>query len=63
MKRSVKNVNQRLKRLIETGHCQAEIAEEYHKDLLNLAKKVADTRTAKKKASISKHCLTKKGLE
>ena len=33
----MKNVNQRLKRLTETDLCQAEVAEEYRKELLQLA--------------------------
>ena len=44
----MKNVNQRLKRLTETDLCQAEVAEEYRKELLKLAENVADAKTAKK---------------
>ena len=44
----MKNVNQRLKRLTETDQCQAEVADEYRKELLQLADDVADAKTAKK---------------
>jgi len=44
----MKNVNQRLKRLTETDQCKAEVADEYRKELLQLADDVADAKTAKK---------------
>ena len=46
----MKNVNQRLKRLTETDLCKAEVADEYRKELLQLADDVADPKTAKKKS-------------
>jgi ArsR family transcriptional regulator len=42
------DINQRLKRLTKTEQCKAEIADEYRKELLQLADSVADAPTAKK---------------
>ena len=50
----MKNVNQRLKRLTETDLCQAEVPEEYRKQLLQLAEEVADNKTAKKQSKFFK---------
>jgi ArsR family transcriptional regulator len=50
----MKNVNQRLKRLTETDMCQAEVAEEYRKELLQLADTAADAKTAKKNSKFFK---------
>ena len=50
----MKNVNQRLKRLTETDLCKAEVAEEYRKELLQLAKEAAKAETAKKKSRFFK---------
>ncbi|MCJ7613159.1 metalloregulator ArsR/SmtB family transcription factor [Candidatus Bathyarchaeota archaeon] len=50
----MKNVNQRLKRLTETDLCQAEVADEYRKELLQLAKDAADAKTAKKNSKLFK---------
>ena len=44
----MKNVDQRLKRLTKTDMCQAEVAEEYRKELLKLAQTTANPETAKK---------------
>lgn len=48
------NINQRLKRLTETELCKAEVAEEYRKELLQIADQVADTKTAKKNSKFFK---------
>ncbi|MCW4016600.1 MAG: metalloregulator ArsR/SmtB family transcription factor [Candidatus Bathyarchaeota archaeon] len=58
----MKNLNQRLKRLTETELCQAEVAEEYRKELLQLADNVADTKTAKKKSKFFKALSDEKRL-
>ena len=50
----MKNVDQRLKRLTETDRCQAEVADEYRKELLQLAEDVADAKTAKKNSKFFK---------
>jgi DNA-binding transcriptional ArsR family regulator len=50
----MKNVNQRLKRLTETDLCQAEVPEEYRKQLLQLAEEAADPKTAKKQSKFFK---------
>jgi len=50
----MKNVDQRLKRLTETDLCQAEVADEYRKELLQLAEDVADAKTAKKNSKLFK---------
>ncbi len=44
----MKKVDQRLKRLTETDLCQAEVVDEYRKELLQLANDVAGVETAKK---------------
>ena len=58
----MKNVNQRLKRLTETDLCQAEVADEYRKELLQLADDVADAETAKKKSRFFKALSDEKRL-
>ena len=58
----MKNVNQRLKRLTETDLCQAEVAEEYRKELLQLADDTADAETAKKKSRFFKALSDEKRL-
>ena len=58
----MKNVNQRLKRLTETEMCQAEVAEEYRKELLQLAEDVAEAETAKKKSRFFKALSDEKRL-
>jgi len=50
----MKNVNQRLKRLTETDLCKAEVADDYRKELLQLAEDVADTKTAKTNSKLFK---------
>ena len=50
----MKNVNQRLKRLTETELCQAEVADEYRKELLQLADNVADSEAAKRNSKFFK---------
>jgi DNA-binding transcriptional ArsR family regulator len=50
----MKNINQRLKRLIETDMCQAEVPEEYRKQLLQLSDEVADIKTAKRNSKFFK---------
>jgi len=54
----MKNVNQRLKRLTETDLCQAKVAEEYRKELLQ----AADAETAKKKSRFFKALSDEKRL-
>ena len=44
----MKKVDQRLKRLTKTDMCQAEVAEQYQKELLKLAQTTANPETAKK---------------
>ena len=58
----MKNVNQRLKRLTETDLCQAEVADEYRKELLKLADNVADAETAKKNSRFFKALSDEKRL-
>jgi len=58
----MKNVNQRLKRLTETDLCQAEVPEEYRKELLQLADTAADAKTAKKKSRFFKALSDEKRL-
>jgi DNA-binding transcriptional ArsR family regulator len=58
----MKNVKQRLKRLTETKMCQAEVAEEYRKELLQLADTVADAQTAKKNSKFFKALSDEKRL-
>ena len=50
----MKNVNQRLKRLTETDLCNAEVPEEYRKELLQITEQVADLKTAKKQSKFFK---------
>jgi len=50
----MKNINQRLKRLTETDMCQAEVPEEYRKQLLQLSDEVADIKTAKRNSKFFK---------
>jgi ArsR family transcriptional regulator len=50
----MKNINQRLKRLTETEMCQAEVAEDYRKELLQIADEVADAKAAKKNSKLFK---------
>ena len=50
----MKNVNHRLKRLTETDLCQAEVADEYRKELIRLADDAADAETAKKNSRFFK---------
>ena len=58
----MKNVNQRLKRLTETDLCQAEVAGEYRKELLQLADDVADAETAKRNSKFFKALSDEKRL-
>ena len=58
----MKNINQRLKRLTETEMCQAEVAEEYRKELLQLSHDVADAKTAKKNSKLFKALSDEKRL-
>jgi predicted transcriptional regulator len=58
----MKNVNQRLKRLTETDLCKAEVAEEYRKELLQLAEDAAEAETAKKKSRFFKALSDEKRL-
>ncbi len=58
----MKNVNQRLKRLTETDLCQAEVADEYRKELLRLADDAADAETAKKNSRFFKALSDEKRL-
>jgi ArsR family transcriptional regulator len=54
VRKPMKNIDQRLKRLTETDLCQAEVPEEYRKELLQLTDEVADTETAKKQSRFFK---------
>ena len=56
------DINQRLKRLTETEQCKAEIADEYRKELLQLANTVADAPTAKKNSKFFKALSDEKRL-
>ena len=56
------DINQRLKRLTKTEQCKAEIAEEYRKELLQLAQTVADAPTAKKNSKFFKALSDQKRL-
>ena len=56
------DINQRLKRLTKTEQCKAEIAEEYRKELLQLAETVADAQTAKKNSKFFKALSDEKRL-
>ena len=59
----MKNINQRLKRLTETDLCQAEVAEEYRKELLQLADNVTDPKTTKKQSKFFKALSDEKRLK
>ncbi|MFZ7138948.1 MAG: ArsR/SmtB family transcription factor [archaeon] len=50
----MEDLKERLKRLTETEFCQAEVPEEYCKELLELTENVADTKTAKKQSKFFK---------
>lgn len=56
------DINQRLKRLTKTEQCKAEIADEYRKELLQLADSVADAPTAKKNSKFFKALSDEKRL-
>jgi DNA-binding transcriptional ArsR family regulator len=58
----MKNIDKRLKRLTETDFCQAEAAEEYRKELVQLAKKAADPEAAKKNSKLFKALSDEKRL-
>jgi ArsR family transcriptional regulator len=58
----MKNVNQRLKRLTETKLCQAEVANEYKKELLQLADTAANPKNAKKNSKFFKALSDQKRL-
>ena len=58
----MKNIDKRLKRLTETDFCQAEAAEEYRKELLQLADKAADPETTKKSSKFFKALSDEKRL-
>ena len=58
----MKNIDKRLKRLTETDLCQAEAAEEYRKELLQLAENAADAKTAKKNSKLFKALSDEKRL-
>ncbi len=60
--KTMKNVDQRLKRLTETDLCQAEVADEYRNELLQLADDVADAETAKKNSKFFKALSDEKRL-
>ena len=59
----MKNINQRLKRLTKTDLCQAEVAEEYRKQLIQLAIEVADPKKAKKNSKFFKALSDEKRLK
>ena len=50
----MEDVKERLKRLTETEFCEAQVPEEYCKELLELSETVADTKTAKKQSNFFK---------
>ncbi len=58
----MKNVNQRLKRLIETDFCEADVVEKYRGELIQLADDVADIETAKKQRRLFKALSDEKRL-
>ena len=58
----MKKVNQRLKRLTETDFCEANVAEKYRKELLQLTDEVADAETAKKNSRLFKALSDEKRL-
>lgn len=50
----MEDLKERLKRLTETEFCQAEVPEQYCKELTELTENVADTKTAKKQSKFFK---------
>jgi len=58
----MKNVDQRLKRLTETGFCEADVVDEYRNELIQLAGDVADIETAKKHSKFFKALSDEKRL-
>ncbi|MGD9131704.1 MAG: metalloregulator ArsR/SmtB family transcription factor [Candidatus Bathyarchaeota archaeon] len=58
----MKKVNQRLKRLIETDFCEADAAEKYRNELIQLADEAADAKTAKKNSKFFKALSDEKRL-
>ena len=58
----MKNVHQRLKRLTETELCQAEVADEYRIELLQLTENVAEAETAKRNSKFFKALSDEKRL-
>jgi DNA-binding transcriptional ArsR family regulator len=59
----MKKIDQRLKRLTETDLCQAEVAEEYRKQLIQLAEEVADPKKAKKNSKFFKALADEKRIK
>jgi ArsR family transcriptional regulator len=57
------NINQRLKRLTETDFCEAEAAEKYQKELIQLADEAANIKTAKKQSKLFKALSDEKRLQ
>ena len=58
----MKNVDQRLKRLIETDFCQADVVDKYRSELIQLADDVAGIETAKKQRKFFKALSDEKRL-
>jgi DNA-binding transcriptional ArsR family regulator len=58
----MKNVDQRLKRLTETDFCEADAAEKYRGELIQLADEAADAETAKKNSRFFKALSDEKRL-
>ena len=58
----MKKVNQRLKRLTETDFCEADAAEKYRNELIQLADEAADAKTAKKNSKFFKALSDQKRL-
>ena len=50
----MEDIKERIKRLTETEFCEAQVPEEYCKELLDLSETVADTKTAKKQSKFFK---------
>ncbi len=59
----MERVNQRLQRLIESDICQAEDAEEYRKELIQLTREVASVETVKKQSRFFKALSDQKRLQ
>jgi len=59
----MERVNQRLQRLIESDICQAENAEEYRKELIQLTREVANVETVKKQSRFFKALSDQKRLQ